>query len=156
MPAAASTTGQNVNARIICEGMPAHQFDGFDGRREIRVELQTKSGHEAGRPLGRNALAFTVEFTVKSSPDSVLDFAGPAVHGKRGERFFYLSWSGTKAGKREMFRRIKVHLRDLTGKQLTKAIGTNGVLVARIQAVAKDGGPACASVPLIGGGWSVE
>jgi hypothetical protein len=54
-----------------------------------------------------------------------------------------------------MFRRFKVHLRDLSTAQLAKARRQNGTLIARVHAVAKDGGPACASVPLLGGGWSV-
>ena len=54
-----------------------------------------------------------------------------------------------------MFRRAKIHLRDLTAAQIAKAGKTGQMLEARIHAVAKDGGPACASVPILGGGWSV-
>ncbi|MEI6358011.1 MAG: DUF5990 family protein, partial [Verrucomicrobiota bacterium] len=59
-------------------------------------------------------------------------------------------------GHREMFRRIKVHVRDVTSAQIGRAATTDGVLEARVHAVAKDGGPACASVPLLGGGWTVK
>jgi hypothetical protein len=55
-----------------------------------------------------------------------------------------------------MFRRLKVQLRDLTAAQIAKAVKTDATLVARVHAVAKDGGPACATVPLLGGGWKVE
>lgn len=92
----------------------------------------------------------------ETGPDGALDFSGPAVHGKRGERFFYLSWSGDHVGLRDRFRRIKVHLRDLTAAQVTAALKTGGVVVARVHAVSKDGGPACASVPLLGGGWDLQ
>ena len=153
--AATRVKGVPLRVRLVCEGLPAHRFEGCDGRRDIRVELQTKDGHEAGTPAGRDALAWTTEITVKSDADGAPDFAGPAVHGKRGERFFYLSWSGERAGQRGMFRRIKVHLRDLTAAQISRAVKTGGVLVARVHAVAKDGGPACASVPLLGGGWNL-
>lgn len=145
-----------LRVRLVCEGLPADRFEGFDGRRDIRVELQTKDGHESGTPEGDDSLAWTTEITVKTGPDGALDFAGPAVHGKRGERFFYLSWSGERDGQRAMFRRIKIHLRDLTATQVTKATSTHGTLVARVHAAAKDGGPACASVPLLGEGWKVE
>ncbi|HTH47025.1 MAG TPA: DUF5990 family protein, partial [Candidatus Limnocylindria bacterium] len=81
--------------------------------------------------------------------------SGAAVHGKRGERFFYLNWSAEKAGHQTGFRRIKLHLRSLTAGQVTQAVKTGGLLEARVHAVAKDGGPACASVPLVGRGWTV-
>ena len=145
-----------IRIRLVCEGLPLHRFEGCDGRRDIRVELQTKDGYESGLPAGRDALAWMTEITLKSGPDGALDFAGPAVHGKRGERFFYLSWSGEKDGRCERFRRTKIHLRDLTAAQVSRATKSGGVLVARIHAVAKDGGPACASVPLLGGGWQIE
>lgn len=112
-------------------------------------------GFEPGEPDGCDAVSFATEIAVKRGADGGQDFSGTAVHGKRGERFFYLSWSGEKAGGREMFRRIKIHLRDLTAAQISRAM-RGGVLVARVHAVAKDGGPACASVPLLGGGWKLE
>lgn len=116
--------------------------------------LQTRDGFEVGVPWGAHGLAWISQMVVKRGPDGALDFAGPAVHGKRGERFFYLSWSGERAGFRELFRRIKVHLRELT-PDLVERVGTSGApLEARVHAVAKDGGPACASVPLQGG-WTV-
>ena len=154
-PNLAASPGQHACVRIVCEGYPAHRFDGCDGCRNIRVDLQTKTGFEPGEPDGCDMVSFVTEITVKPGAAGAQDFSGAAVHGKRGERFFYLSWSGEKAGVREMFRRIKIHLRDLTPAQISRAI-KGGVLVARVHAVAKDGGPACASVPLLGGGWKLE
>lgn len=156
MPTTAKTTKPTVRVRIVCEGLPADRFESFDGRRHIRVELQTKDGHEAGLAAGKDALVWTTAITMKPGLDGAPDFDGPAVHGKRGERFFYLSWSSERAGQCERFRRLKIHLRDLKAAQIAKAAKTNGTLVARVHAVAKDGGPACASVPLLGGGWTAE
>jgi hypothetical protein len=141
--------------RLICEGLPANRFEGFDGRHRILVVLQTKDGFATGTPQGDDALAWTTEITLKPGADGTPDFAGPAVHGKRGERFFYLSWSGERSGHREMFRRLKLHLRDLTPAQIDRARKSGGILEARVHAVAKDGGPACASVPLLGG-WKLS
>jgi hypothetical protein len=155
MPAPAKPSEQTVRVRLVCEGLPADRFEGFDSRHDTRVELQTKDSHEAGVPAGKDALAWTTEIVVKTGLDGALDFAGPAVHGKRGERFFYLSWSSEKAIHRERFRRMKIHLRDLTAGQFTLAAKTGRTLVAHVHAVAKDGGPACASVPLLGGEWKV-
>jgi hypothetical protein len=153
MPTTTKTTEPTVRVRLVCEALPADLFEGFDGRRHIQVDLQIKDGFQAGLPAGNGALAWATEITVKPSLDGAPDFAGPAVHGKRGERFFYLSWSSERAGQCERFRRLKVHLRDLKAAQIAKAVKTDATLVARVHAVAKDGGPACASVPLLGGGW---
>ena len=145
-----------VRVRIVCEGLPADRFEGCDSRRNILVTLQTKDGFAKPTAAGKDALAWTTEITVKPDSEGQPDFSGPAVHGKRGERFFYLSWSGERSGVREMFRRIKVHLRDVTAAQIAHAQKSGGTLVAHIHAVAKDGGPACASVPLVGGGWIIN
>ncbi len=145
-----------LQVRLVCEGIPVHRFEGFDGKRSVRVELQTKTGHQPGRKVGSNAVAWEILVAEKRSPDGAPDFSGPAVHGKRGERFFYLSWSGEVAGTRVMFRRIKIHLRDLTMTQLVQARKPANLLEARVHAVAKDDGPACASVPLLGAGWTVR
>lgn len=154
MPSARSAPKTAARFRVVCEGIPPDRFEGCEGRHDIRVALQTKDGHVAGTPAGPAALAWTTEVAVKAGPDGAPDFAGPAVHGKRGERFFYLSGSSERYGHREMFRRIKVHLRDVTSAQIGRVATTDGVLEARVHVVAKDGGPACASVPLLGGGWT--
>ncbi|WP_256839989.1 DUF5990 family protein [Ornithinimicrobium faecis] len=43
------------------------------------------------------------------------DFHGPAVHGRRGERFVYLTWGTVEADSFTMFRRAKVMLDGLPG-----------------------------------------
>lgn len=156
MSGALKATACRFSVRLVCEGLPADRFEGFDSRSGIRVELQTKEGYEAGLPAGKDAMAWTTTVTMKTVADGQPDFAGLAVHGKRGERFFYLSWSSDRFGHRELFRRIKVHLRELTAAQIAEAVTTDGTLVARVHAVAKDGGPACASVPLLGSSWRIE
>jgi uncharacterized protein DUF5990 len=41
------------------------------------------------------------------------DFRGPAVQGKKGERFVYLTWGTVAGGSFSMFRRAKLMLTDL-------------------------------------------
>lgn len=156
MPTAAKPANPTVRVRLVCEGLPANRFEGWAGHHKVLLTLQTKSGFEVGQPAGRDALAWTTEITVKTSSEGEPDFAGVAVHGKRGERFFYLNWSAEKSGHQTGFRRIKLHLRSLTAAQVTQAVQTGGLLEASVHAVAKDGGPACASVPLVGGGWCLR
>lgn len=41
------------------------------------------------------------------------DFRGRAVHGRKGQRFIYLTWGTTTDGPFNMFRRAKLMLADL-------------------------------------------
>jgi hypothetical protein len=41
------------------------------------------------------------------------DFRGPAVQGKKGERFIYITWGTVAGGSFSMFRRAKLMLADL-------------------------------------------
>jgi hypothetical protein len=143
-----------VLARLVCEGWPTHGFAGFDGRQDIQVELQLRDGFEPGVHEDGTRWVWITPITLKLLPDGSVDFAGPGVSGKRGERFFYLSWSSRTIHGRDRFRRAKIQLRELTPDQLSGLLKRGGTITARISALARDGGPACATVPLLGGGWA--
>jgi hypothetical protein len=83
-------------------------------------------------------------------------FLGSFAFGPPSARFIYLSWSGEAAGKREMFRRMKLPLGGISGQQLAELARIDGKLVVTVGGTARDGGPACATVPLLDGGWRVE
>lgn len=155
MPAARSTSPP-VLARLVCEGWPANGFEGFEGRQDIQVELQVREGLEPGVHEAGTRWVWTTPITLKPLPDGGVDFAGPAVSGKRGERFFYLSWSSRNLHGRDRFRRTKIQLRELTPDQIAGLLKRGGTITARVSALARDGGPACATVPLLGGGWTVS
>lgn len=146
----------SIVVHLICEHWPTNNFAGFDGRQDIQVELPTRDGPVPGTPRESSTLAWTTEILLKPLPDGSVDFAGPAVEGKRGERFFYLNWSSRTIHGRERFRRTKIQLRELTAEQLKRLQTKGGTITARISALARDGGPACATVPLLGGSWQVE
>jgi hypothetical protein len=161
MPTASSkskTPPPKVSIHLVCSGWPDHGFEGLGFGRNIRVEMQTRDGLEAGGPAPDQGHRWMTCVAVKQLDDGTLDFSGPAVHGKRGERFFYLSWSGETGGVRVMFRRLKIHLREVKPAQWSTVMrpGARKLLQARVHAIAKDGGPACASVPLLGGGWTIQ
>jgi hypothetical protein len=75
---------------------------------------------------------------------------GDEIQGPPTARFIYLA-SGTMAGDATAgwTRRAKVPLSAITPAMMNKG----GTLIAKIAGRAKDGGPACASVPLLDGGW---
>jgi hypothetical protein len=78
---------------------------------------------------------------------------GDVAQGPPATRFLYVC-SGTSAG--DVFspwtRRAKLPFATVT-KTLVQRARKGGRLVATIAGVARDGGPACATVPLVGGGW---
>ena len=51
---------------------------------------------------------------------------------------------------------MKIHLSTITWELIEQATKSGGVLEATIEGTAKDGGPNCASVPLLGDGWKVD
>jgi hypothetical protein len=82
-------------------------------------------------------------------------FLGPYTHGPPSERFVYLC-VGTLADQADSCwaRRVKVPLSGITQKLLDRARRSPARrLEARVWGTAKDGGPVCASVPLMEDGW---
>jgi len=85
------------------------------------------------------------------------NFLGPAAQGPAASRFIYIN-SGRRAGQQETCwdRRAKVPLTAITKALVQAALSNVGAVIeARIAGTANDGGPVCATVPLIGGRWSV-
>jgi hypothetical protein len=80
---------------------------------------------------------------------------GPFVQGPPQARFVYLC-VGQAAGQigSEWRRRVKVPLGGLSA-DLVAGLPPGGRLEARIAGRGRDGGPACASVPLLAPGWRV-
>jgi hypothetical protein len=90
-------------------------------------------------------------------PDGLPNFLGPFAQGPPAGRFVYVT-SGTLAGERESCwtRRAKIHLSGITWAMIEDVLsGAAEVLEARFVGTARDGGPACATVPLLDGGWSI-
>jgi hypothetical protein len=113
--------------------------------------------HRATRSSGKS-IAFDLEVRVQiASIGEAPNCLGPFVQGTRGKRFVYVN-SGTYAGDAASCwsRRAKVSLEGITPdlvNQLERAPAS--VLEAFIAGANADGGPACASVPLLGQGWHV-
>ena len=95
---------------------------------------------------------------VKLSPidDGQVDFKGPAVHGKRGERFLYLTWGNlSDDGRFEMFRRAKLMLNRIDVALVESAESQHRPLVARVQLSDDRGAPRCARVDPPAVEWSL-
>ena len=85
----------------------------------------------------------------------VLDFRGPAVHGKLGDRFIYLTWGNVLPDDEfEMFRRAKLML-DRVERELMESAMKAGCLNAVVDLTDDRGGPRCARVDPPAVVWSV-
>ncbi len=125
------------------------------------VALAVQRGRDAlVAPVYANADAvmFEVRAEVRERPDGTFVLAGPEVQGPPSGRFLYVT-VGTRAGQpaSPWDRRAKVPLTGISPDVLAEARTHSGlVLAARIAGRARDGGPACATVPLLGDGWRLE
>jgi hypothetical protein len=90
-------------------------------------------------------LSFDIPITLTQTPDGLRPGGGFVRVDGRG-RFVYVA-SGQQAGDAasEWSRRIKIYLNDLPAAQ------AGAVLTATIAGRSGDGGPACATVPLLSG-----
>jgi hypothetical protein len=131
-----------VRLRIVVEKPPAG----------VLFCVQGKLG-EYLCPIKSTGEDLTFEVSMRAKPGS--RFLGPITQGPPSARFVYVC-SGTCAGDASSCwtRRAKLPLATITSKLVAEA-KKGAVLEARIAGTAKDGGPACATVPLIGGGWRV-
>ncbi len=111
----------------------------------VHVGVQVRRDPWALVPADRTRASWAVDIDVVRT-DGALDFRGPAVQGRRGERFVYLTWGNVAAdGGFEMFRRAKLML-DRIEPALVEAALAGGGLRARVDLTGDGGGPRCARV----------
>ena len=104
----------------------------------------------------RGDVAFDFAITVSDNRKGVTpNFSGHFVQGTPARRFIYID-VGTCAGQQNTpwSRRMIVLLNGITRAQINQALKPGHRLSATIQGTGKDGGPSCATVPIIGG-WKV-
>lgn len=143
-----SVIGFNLPGRVFCRpdgSAMSNVHVGIQSRREP-VDLVRADADEARWDLDIDA--------VERGDD--LDFRGPAVHGRRGDRFVYLTWGEVDAeGEFEMFRRAKVMLNRIDPTLMDAAFRADG-LVAHVDLTGRGGGPLCARVDPPAITWSLR
>jgi hypothetical protein len=87
--------------------------------RHIHVGIQRGREPDQLVPADAAEAVFEVPVEAVTAPEGATDFRGPYVQGRRGERFFYLTWGELPpGGSFEMFRRAKFFLEDLPEEAL--------------------------------------
>jgi hypothetical protein len=144
---------RTLRLRVVCHPMPGERCGPYTA---IELGIQRGQAVQPGERRADGAMVFECEARVApQAATGAPNFLGPWVHGPPKERFLYLVWEGVADGRRKMFRRMKIHLSPIDWDLIDAADQAGGVLEARVSGVGKDGTPACASVRLLGEGWTV-
>lgn len=162
-PSRDGTSERLVRLRVICKAPP----DPDQHRAIFGLQDNSAAAHwmlHAGTRKANGDFEFECEARVRpNSRTGDPNFLGDFVHGKSDERFLYVSWRPKECalvqpaiGSSRWSRRMKIHLSAITWQQIEEATRVGGVLEASVQGTGKDGGPSCASVPLLGGGWTIS
>ena len=116
----------DVNLRVIVGAVPPNVRDGVetvfglqDQDRALHVPLSVARDYAFDVPM-------TLRWTVEG-----FDFAGPFVHGKRGERFLYIGWRPADGKDDDWIRRWKIRLTSFP-ESVTDALSTRGAVQARV------------------------
>ena len=141
-----------VNFRVVGDRLPGLKWGISDGalvdREPIYVGVQRKR-EAVGLTRGDAKRAvFNFPVDVLSTPYGGLDYSGPFVHGKKGERFIYLSWGELgKDGSFTMFRRAKLKLARIDTGEIARVLSSksSAVVQGSLRMTDEEGGPVCGS-----------
>jgi hypothetical protein len=108
----------------------------------VHVGIQVRKNPDGLVRADANTASWDV-FVDVITRDGGLDFRGPAVQGRPGARFVYLTWGNVgHDGSFTMFRRAKLMLADL--EPFVRESGDESRVLARVDLTDDCGGPRCA------------
>ena len=138
-----------LNVRIVGERLPGRTFESHTN---VHVGVQRGDEVVQVQPGDAPSVRFTFGIVLRELEDGGLDFRSPFVHGKPGERFFYLSWGDVADdGTFSMFRRAKLLLSAVPSGLVTAKTGS---IEAYLSLTDDKGGPLCAAVKPPAISWS--
>lgn len=148
-----------MRLRIIGRELPGRRFHdvGYSGCdwNNVHIGVQRKSEVVDLIPGDAPEAVFDLDITVRLGRDGGPDHGGPFVHGRPGARFVYLSWGALgDDGSFEMFRRIKLWLRDLEAELLNEAAQEGRRLQVELSLTDCRGGPRCGGINPDAASWS--
>ena len=130
--------------QIIGRRLPGSSWSGRTG---IHIGV-LRDTEVVGLVIGDAADAvFDIDLDIVVGPDGAPDFRGPYIHGRRGERFVYLSWGEVGADEAfTEFRRLKLHLAPLLEQASAKQVLAATRIEAVLELTDTRGRPLAASV----------
>jgi hypothetical protein len=143
-------TPQTIRCRIILINPPAGARFAMQRGRDALVEPSR---------ISKDRISF--DFTLRLGaplPNGQPNFLGEFAQGTPSDRFVYVN-SGKYASQPDSIwdRRAKIKLAGIDSALLKKALAApDATLEAEIEGTGKDGGPACATVPVLGKGWHLN
>jgi hypothetical protein len=145
--------------RVLIHGvnLPGRRFCRPDGSPLDNVHVGVQIRRDPAELVRADAPEARWHLDVNVVPtDDGVDFRGPAVQGKRGDRFLYLTWGEVHSdGAFEMFRRAKLML-DRIEPAIVEAAVAKGTLEATVDLTGRGGGPRCARVDPPAVVWSAR
>ena len=137
--------------RLIVVGvdLPGRTFCQPGGARlaDVHVAVQVRNQPQGLVPGDATEGRWHLDITTVIDDDGNIDFRGPAVHGKRGERFMYLTWGNVDMdGTFRMFGRAKLMLNRIDEQPLRAALHKDVPLIATVHLTDERGAPRCARV----------
>ena len=137
--------------RVVIDGfdLPGRIFCDPEGRPLSNVHVGVQVGREPFQlvPGDSSCARWELAVRVVTGPDAEIDFKGPAVHGKRGDRFVYLTWGNLDNHAHfQMFRRAKLMLNRIDRELVTGAERQERPLLAMVRLRDGHGAPRCARV----------
>ncbi len=142
-----------VQLRVVCEPLPPKECGEL-----TEIEIGIQKGEASCPPTRQSTERAEFEISVRVRRDPKTggpNFLGEWAHGKPGERFLYLTWTACQGGLRERYGRMKVPLTSIPWEIVERAVAETRVLEARVSGIGRHGKPACATVPLLDGGWQL-
>jgi len=139
-----------LNIHLIGQGM---------SDRQSGLHLGMQHGSDVIDPVlataGPVSFALTVEVTTIGDGETV-DVRGPYVHGKRGDRFLYLSWGEVdRDGRIGMAMRTKIKLQSIPPDLITRALKSDSTLRGTLSLVDVAGNPVSGTIPPERIHWSI-
>lgn len=140
---------KRLRVRIVGVDLPGQRFNDqhYSGTVYQPLNLAVQRGREFEGLVPADAERAVFEFEVTLAGDDPDDVRGAHVQGRKGDRFFYLSWviPGSD-GEWEIVRRAKIRPACIPAEVWSEAINGGGVLEATLPLTDSRGGPLCASV----------
>jgi len=145
---------------VVIEGfeLPGREFCEPDGSSltNVHVGVQVRSDPSELVRGDASKARWELDVMVVEQPGGSLDFRGPAVHGRRGDRFLYLTWGNVDSdGGFHMFRRAKLMLDRIDPELVAAAERQTLPLVGTIRLTDQRGGPRCARVDPPDLAWAI-